>query len=243
MKTSLNESKNNFKNNQVKQVTNYYFTNIFENIQMFIMKTIQIIIKLIKNIKPLLFLGPSGVGKDTIINRLIETYPNVFYKLASYTTRPKRPGEKEGIDYFFINEEEFHKMEKEEKLFGIKKYNNNYYASNKGLLKELINKNDRIIILNYNIETVYSIKNEIDFNCVAIMPPQEDELKKRLIRRGTKPEEIDKRMKNSIEEIKLINEANDIINYRVVNDDIDICLNKLMEYIKASYPQFFVNKA
>lgn len=241
MNTSLNETKNNSQNNQVKLDT-YYFINMLENIQMFIMKTIQIIKDIFNNIKPLLFLGPSGVGKDTIINRLIDSYPNIFYKLPSYTTRPMRPGEKEGVDYFFINEEEFHKKEKEGKLFGIKKYNNNYYASDKELLKEHINKNDKIIILNYNIETVYSIKNEIDFNCVAIMPPHEDELEKRLIKRGTKPEEIDKRMKNSIEEIKMINEANDIINHRVVNDDIDICMNELMEYIKASYPRFFENK-
>ena len=60
-----------------------------------------------KNKRPLIILGPSGVGKDTIINMLLKKYPDIFYKLPSYTTRPKRKGEKEGVDYFYITKEEF----------------------------------------------------------------------------------------------------------------------------------------
>lgn len=191
-----------------------------------------------KNKKPLLILGPSGVGKDTMINKLKEKYPNKFYKLPSYTTRPMRKGEKEGIDYFFITKEAFKKMEEEGKLFGIQEYNNNYYASNKGTLKEVINKGDKIIILNYNIETANSIKDEIKFNYIAIMPPCEKELRNRLIKRGTKPEEITNRMNNSLREMQLINEAN-YIDFRVVNDKEDTCLRKIEEHIKKLYPQFF----
>ena len=191
-----------------------------------------------ENKKPLLILGPSGVGKDTLINMLKEIYPNIFFKLPSYTTRAKRPGEIEGVDYFFVSKEEFKIMESQGKLFGIQKYNNNFYASNKSKLRELIDNGDKIIILNYNIETANCVKNEFDFNYVAILPPSEDELRNRLINRGTNPEEIENRMKNSIREINLINEAN-YIQFRVVNNDINTCFTKLENHIKELYPQFF----
>jgi guanylate kinase len=59
----------------------------------------------------LVFMGPSGVGKDTIINMLIEKYPKIFYKLISYTTRDIRKGEIDKKHYFFITKEEFQTME------------------------------------------------------------------------------------------------------------------------------------
>jgi guanylate kinase len=209
--------------------------NALDNIMIFLA---ELILQSNENKKPLLILGPSGVGKDTLINMLKEIYPNIFFKLPSYTTRAKRPGEIEGVDYFFVSEEEFKIMELQGKLFGIQKYNNNFYASNKSKLRELIDNGDKIIILNYNIETANCIKNEFDFNYVAILSPSEDELRNRLINRGTNPEEIENRMKNSIREINLINEAN-YIQFRVVNNDINTCFTKLENHIKELYPQFF----
>lgn len=194
-----------------------------------------------KKNKPLVIVGPSAVGKDTMINRFIIKYPDVIKKLPSYTTRPKREGELEGKDYYFITKEKFLKMKNEGLLFGIQEYNNNFYASSKKKLKEAVEKNDKIIILNYNIETAYAVKDEIDFNFVALLPPNEDELRKRLIKRKTKAEEIEKRMANSIKEICLINEAN-FINYRLVNDDEERTFNKLEKYLKEIYPQFFNKK-
>ena len=209
--------------------------NALDNIMIFLA---ELILQSNENKKPLLILGPSGAGKDTLINMLKEIYPNIFFKLPSYTTRAKRPGEIEGVDYFFVSEEEFKIMESQEKLFGIQKYNNNFYASNKSKLRELIDNGDKIIILNYNIETANCVKNEFDFNYVAILSPSEDELRNRLINRGTNPEEIENRMKNSIREINLINEAN-YIQFRVVNNDINECFTKLENHIKKLYPQFF----
>ena len=194
-----------------------------------------------KKNKPLVIVGPSAVGKDTMINRFIIKYPDVIKKLPSYTTRPKREGELEGKDYYFVTKEKFLKMKNEGLLFGIQEYNNNFYASSKKKLKEALEENDKIIILNYNIETAYAVKDEIDFNFVALLPPNEDELRKRLIKRKTKAEEIEKRMANSIKEICLINEAN-FINYRLVNDDEERTFNKLEKYLKEIYPQFFNKK-
>ena len=194
-------------------------------------------------INSLIFMGPSGVGKDTIINMLLEKYPEIFYKLPSYTTRKIREeDEVDGKDYFFITKEEFKVMKDENRLMGIQEYNNNFYASNKSKLNELIKKGDKIIILNYNIETANAIKDEFDFHYIAILPPCENELRNRLKKRGTKPEEMEKRMKNSLKEMKLINEAN-YIQFRVVNDDKNICFTKVEKHIKELYPNFFRDKS
>jgi guanylate kinase len=194
-------------------------------------------------INSLVFMGPSGVGKDTIINMLLEKYPEIFYKLPSYTTRKIREeDEVDGKDYFFITKEEFQVMKDENRLMGIQEYNDNFYASNKSKLNELINKGDKIIILNYNIETANAIKDEFDFNYIAILPPCENELRNRLEKRGTKPEEMEKRMENSLKEMKLINEAN-YIQFRVVNDDKNICFTKVEKHIKELYPNFFRDKS
>ena len=146
--------------------------------------------------KPLMILGTSAVGKDTMINRLKVKFPNVIYKLPSYTTRPIRNEETEEVDYYFVTKEEFFILKNEGKLFGIQEYNNNFYASNKSKLEEALKNKTKVIILNYNIETANAIKDELDFNFVAILPPSESALRERLIKRRTKAEEIEKRIKN-----------------------------------------------
>lgn len=185
--------------------------------------------------KPLMILGPSAVGKDTMINRLKAKYPGVIYKLPSYTTRPMRNGEVEGVDYFFVTKEQFQSMREEGSLFGVQEYNHNFYASNKNKLKEVMADKSKVIILNYNIEPANSVKDDLDFNYVAVLPPSEGELRNRLIKRGTKAEEITNRMRNSIREIQLINEAN-YIQYRLVNDDEERAFNKLDEHLRELYP-------
>jgi len=212
-----------------------FLSELMFNIKRFL---VELIFHSNENMKPLLILGPSGVGKDTLISMLKKIYPNIIFKLPSYTTRPKRPGEIEGVDYFFVSEEEFKIMESQGKLFGIQKYKNNFYASNKSKLRELIDNGNKIIILNYNIETANCVKNEFDFNYVAILPPSVDELRKRLINRGTNPEEIENRIKNSEREIKLIDDAK-YIQFKVENNDINTCFSELENHIKELYPQFF----
>jgi guanylate kinase len=125
-------------------------------------------------------------------------------------------------------------------LFGIQRYNDKFYASDKSKLNELIKKGDKIIILNYNIETVNRVKDEFDFNYIAILPPCDDELRNRLKNRGTKPEELEKRMDNSLREKNSIIEAN-YIKIRVINDEKNKCFRKIEDEIKKLYPLVFRN--
>ena len=185
---------------------------------------------------PVIISGPSAVGKDTMINKLKAKYPKTIYKLPSYTTRDKRPGEIEGVDYYYVTKEKFQEMEEKGLLFGVQKYNNNYYASNLNKLQEALADKSKIVILNYNIETAIAVKDLHDFYFVAIFPPSEDALRERLIKRKTKAEEIEPRMKQSIKEMKLMHEA-DFIDFRMTNDDEETAFNKLENKLKIIYPQ------
>ena len=185
---------------------------------------------------PVIISGPSAVGKDTMINKLKAKYPKTIYKLPSYTTREKRPGEIEGVDYYYVTKEKFQEMEEKGLLFGVQKYNNNYYASNLNKLQEALADMSKIVILNYNIETAIAVKDLHDFYFVAIFPPNEDALRERLIKRKTKAEEIEPRMKQSIKEMKLMHEA-DFIDFRMTNDDEETAFNKLENKLKKIYPQ------
>ena len=137
----------------------------------------------INNNKPLMIIGPSAVGKNTLINKLKNKYPEVIYKLPSYTTRQKRENEEEGKDYYFVTKEEFLKLKNERRLFGIQKYNNIWYASNKAKLNEALKNNNKIVILNHDIITANEVKDEMDFNYIAILPPSEAALRERIIKK------------------------------------------------------------
>jgi guanylate kinase len=211
--------------------------NIFGMLEKMIRRLRQLMASLaVASEKPLMVIGPSAVGKDTMINRLKNKYPNVIYKLPSYTTRPMRSGETDGVDYFFVTKEKFFQLKNKGELFGIQEYNNNWYASNKKRLEESLKNKSKIIVLNYNINTANEVRDKIPFNYVAILPPCEAALRERLIKRKTKAEEIEKRMDNSIKEIQLINEAN-YIKYRLVNDKEDEAYNKLEKHLKKIYSQ------
>ena len=188
--------------------------------------------------KPLMIIGPSSVGKNTLINKLKEKYPELIYKLPLYTTRTRREGEIDGKDYYFITKEKFLEMRKENKLFGFEVHNNENYASGKYKLKEAVAANKGIIIVNHSILTANSVKDEIDFNFVAVLPPSEGELRRRIAMRTTKEDELNRKMAISLRQIQIINGAN-YIKFRVVNDNIDRAFGKLDGYIKDTYPQLF----
>ena len=189
------------------------------------------------NKKVLVVVGPSGVGKDTVMQKILEKYPNYFKKGTTHTTRNIRPGEKDGVNYYFVSKEEFLQLEKENKLVENNLYNNNYYGLSKMEL-EKAEKLDKIMYVIIDINGANSVyKLKIPAIYIAIIPPSEEELEKRLKGRGTEKEDvIEGRLNIAKEELRKINEAT-FFNYKIINNNLDQCVAELEEKLKSVYKQ------
>ena len=193
----------------------------------------------IKN-KPLMIIGPSGVGKDTFMNKIINKYPKIFIKCVSCTTRLPRENEKKGINYFFISKSQFEEMDKKGKIIGKFEKYGNLYGTSKNQLEKISSK-ENIVYFDYNIETAIKTFKEkkVDFNYIALLPPDITELEKRLRKRGADNEEaIKKRIDYAVKEIELINESN-FLNFVIYNGDLDKSFNGFEKCIKILYSHLF----
>ena len=189
------------------------------------------------NKKVLVVVGPSGVGKDTVMQKIFEKYPNSFKKGTTHTTRQIRPGEKEGVNYYYVSKDEFLQLQKENKLVENNLYNNNYYGLSKMEL-EKAQTLDKIMYVIIDINGANSVyKLNIPAVYVAILPPSEEELEKRLKGRGTEKEDvIQGRLNIAKEELRKINEAT-FFNYKIINNNLDQCVAELEEKLKNVYKQ------
>lgn len=191
--------------------------------------------------KPFMIIGPSGVGKDTLMRILINKYPTIFTKCVSCTTRAPREGEKEGINYYYITKERFYELEQSGDIIGrFEKYDNLYGTSRQEVDRNL--DNDKIVYFDYNIETANNIFKEgnIEFNYIAILPPSIEELGNRLRMRNSEDESsLQQRLAYAKKEVELIKNSK-FINYVIINDDIDRASSELESKVKVLYPNFFI---
>lgn len=185
---------------------------------------------MIKNKKGLLIVlsGPSGVGKGTICEKLIE-YFNAWYSV-SVTTREKRDGEIDGKNYFFVTKEEFEQKIKDNDFLEYATYNNNYYGTLKSKINDKINNNIDVFT-EIEVKGARNIKNIYnDSVLIYILPPSLKELEDRLRNRHTEDEEtIRNRMNITKEELKQI----DIYDYVVINDDLEKAIEKVKNIIES----------
>ena len=173
--------------------------------------------------------GPSGAGKDTVCNRLVEEQRNVWISI-SMTSREPRKGEVNGKNYFFITKEEFEEKINNEAFLEYAVYNNQYYGTPKSKIEEKLS-NGIDVILVIDIQGALKIKEQIEETLfIFILPPSMEELKKRLIERNTETKEkILERFKTAYNEINEIKKY----NYVVVNDRVDYAVDKVKAIIKA----------
>ena len=173
--------------------------------------------------------GPSGAGKDTVCNRLVEEQRNVWISI-SMTSRETRKGEVNGKNYFFITKEEFEEKIKNEEFLEYAVYNNQYYGTPKSKIEEKLS-NGIDVILVIDIQGALKIKEQLEETLfIFILPPSMEELKKRLIERNTETKEkILERFKTAYNEINEIKKY----NYVVVNDRVDYAVDKVKAIIKA----------
>ncbi|MFW5981136.1 MAG: guanylate kinase [bacterium] len=173
--------------------------------------------------------GPSGVGKGTVLERLLEKYDGIDFS-TSCTTREKRPGEVEGEDYFFISVEEFFQMVEEKKFIEWAQVHNNYYGTPKEYVEKSIEKGEDII-LDIDIQGA-SVVNKLypEAIFVFLLPPSMDELESRLDKRGTEDQNSKEiRLKNARNELSEI----DKYDYQIVNDILDDTVSVLKSIIIA----------
>ncbi|MBM7614517.1 guanylate kinase [Alkaliphilus hydrothermalis] len=160
--------------------------------------------------------GPSGAGKGSICKKLIETNPQIKVSVSA-TTRKAREGEVDGVNYFFIEKGKFETMlEQDEFLEYAKVYDNYYGTPKKYVLENLKKGND--VLLEIDIEGALQIKEKFEEGVfIFILPPSMEELKNRIVGRGTETaEDIDKRYGSAMDEIKQVIKY----DYAVINDDL-----------------------
>lgn len=172
--------------------------------------------------------GPSGVGKGTICNILIKELDAEYS--VSYTTRSPREGEIDGVNYNFVSKEEFEKMIQMGDLLEYNFYNGNYYGTSKSFVLDKINKGKNVF-LEIDVNGAKNIKKIFsDALLIYIAPPSIEELKRRLVDRGT--ETIDK-INERLKIAKMEMEQVDFYDYVVVNDDLDKAINDVRKIIES----------
>jgi guanylate kinase len=173
--------------------------------------------------------APSGTGKTTLTHMLLKEFPNMEFSV-SYTTRPPRPGEVNGKDYFFVDRETFERMiEEGDFLEWAEVYGNLYGTSKSQVLKALNEGKD--IILDIDTQGALQVKKNFpEAVLIFVLPPSLSELERRLRRRGTDDEEtIERRLRVVREEIKRA----PLYDYIVVNDVLEIAFENLKSIIRA----------
>lgn len=169
--------------------------------------------------------GPSGVGKGTIVNKLLQ---GGGYALSvSCTTRAPRAGEVDGKSYFFISKEEF---EKRIKSGGFLEYSNhfeNYYGTPKDFVEKQLEKHD--VILEIEVDGALQVKRVMpQAVLIMITPPSVEELKARLLKRGSEDEQtIARRISRMEYEVSKQSEY----DYTVINDDLSKAVDEIKNII------------
>lgn len=173
--------------------------------------------------------GPAGSGKSTVATRLLTSNNNIR-RAVTATTRKPRPGEKNGVDYFFLTEEEFKRRIDNDELLEYTRFNNNYY----GIPREELAKNlekGGVVLLVIEVDGAESIKfffpNAV---FIFIIPPTPESLRQRLEGRGTEStQDVENRLAIATREMQRIGEY----DYLIINADPEVATLDLTAVIRA----------
>jgi guanylate kinase len=161
--------------------------------------------------------GPSGVGKGTVSKRLTARFPDLWLSV-SWTTRPARPGEVDGVDYAFVTKEQF---EAERDADGFFEWFE-VFGDLKGTPRRPVEEHlaaGQDVLLEIDVQGALKVRQQVpDAVLIFLMPPSPDELRRRLVSRGTEsPESLDRRLAAAAEEESHAPEFDHV----VVNDDLE----------------------
>ena len=182
--------------------------------------------------------GFSGAGKGTLMKKLVQEYDNYALSVSA-TTRAPRAGEEDGREYFFVTKEAFERKIAEGGLIEYACYCGNYYGTPRDYVEKQLEAG-RDVILEIEIQGALKIRKQFSSALLLfVMPPDAQELKRRLTGMGTETAEvIERRMARAVEESEGIEEY----DYIVVNDDLESCVKQLHEIIAAAHNTPFRNE-
>ena len=175
--------------------------------------------------------GFSGAGKGTLMKKLMQDYDNYALSISA-TTRQPRVGEEDGREYFFRTKEEFEKMIAKDELIEYAKYVENYYGTPRDYVERQL-ESGKDVILEIEIQGALKVKKAFpDTLLLFITPPTAQELRSRLVGRGTETlDVIESRMDRACEEA----EGMDQYDYLIVNDDLDTCVEEVHQIIRGEH--------
>ena len=171
--------------------------------------------------------GAAGTGKDSVVKALRQAHPEIE-KTVSATTRAPRPGEQEGVDYYYRTQEEFQQLIEKDQVVEHNFYNGNFY----GTLREEVDKRlaaGKVVVLVIDVHGAENIRRMFPgATTVFLLPPSQEELERRLRGRGTETEEsIRERLATAQKELA----QQDKFTLKLVNDEVEHCAAELYDVI------------
>lgn len=187
--------------------------------------------------RPVVVCGPSGVGKGTLLRRLIKDYPDDFGYSVSHTTRAPRAGEVNGVDYHFCEKAEMERMISEGAFIEYARVHANIYGTSIAAVRS-VGDAGKTCLLEIDVQGADQVKKtDLDAKFVFIAPPSYDELEQRLRGRGTETEEkVTLRLKNARDEMAYLGKK-DYWDAIIVNDNVDVAYRELKAAVCVRPPE------
>ena len=186
----------------------------------------------------IVFSGPSGAGKDTILKRLLEKDKSIRLSISATTRRP-RSGEVDGVDYYFVDRNKFIIMQQNDDMLESAEYCGNFYGTPRKPIEKWISEGNNVI-LEIEVQGGSQIKQKIP-ECVSIfiLPPSLSELEQRLKNRKTESDEV---ISNRLETAH--NEILQAVNYdyAVINDSVESAVDEIINIVHAEKHKVIRNK-
>jgi guanylate kinase len=180
-----------------------------------------------KSGKLIVITGPSGVGKGTLVKLLLSRHPELYLSIST-TTRNPRLEEEEGQHYYFVDHQKFQEMIESNSFLEWAQYTNNFYGTPRDPVEERLKDGQSVLL---EIEVIGAKKIKASFTeslTIFILPPSLEELKDRLVGRGTEnTDSIKHRLEKAEQEIIESKE----FDHRIYNDDLEIALENLEQII------------
>lgn len=183
--------------------------------------------------------GFSGAGKGTLMKELLNRYENYALSISA-TTRNPRQGEVEGKEYFFVTDRHFKDMIEHNALIEYAQYVSHFYGTPRDYVLNQM-KNGKDVILEIEIQGALKVKERFpEAILVFVMPPNAEELKRRLVGRGTENMEvINARLQRAAEEA----DGMEAYDYILINDEIDTCVEQMHRMIQVQHNRASNNMA